>query len=98
MYEQLFLLVFGVAITLIVVFGRRYYNSHRLKPLNKTVEAVARIVLTFGFAFLTQLIFHVRRPGLTYWIGASSTALILYAVTHLADHVGQVIANWRKRP
>lgn len=84
MSETLLLVLFA-AVVLLIIFGIRIVlRSRKIEPLSSRVEALIRIGLCILFAFIAFVIYHTLKD---VWDGLAilSSALIIYAVTHLLD-------------
>lgn len=84
MSETILLVIFA-ALVLLIIFGVRVVmKSRKIEPLSSRNEALIRIGLCILFAFIAFVIYHSVKG---VWDGVTIlvSALIIYAVTHLAD-------------
>lgn len=84
MSETLLLIIFAVAVLFLIFGARKVIASKQIKPLTSRIEAAIRIGLCVVFALIAFAIYH---KFTTAWslIPVASSALIIYAVTHLLD-------------
>lgn len=80
MSETLLLILFAIAVLVAIYVIRRVL----VEPPKPRTEALIRIVLCILFAFIAFVIYHTLKD---VWDGLAilSSALIIYAVTHLLD-------------
>jgi type VI protein secretion system component VasK len=88
MTETILLVIFAVVTLLLVWLARQLVARRQLMPFSTRVELAIRLALCVLFAVIARALYGAGRvDGLHFWLGAAANALVVYAVTHIADRL-----------